>query len=92
MAHDPKALVRLGESFMGANQVTALYFYATNHTAAEVATAGFFNADRHRLKVGDVILASIDVDGTRATRTYVAQTVPATGDITVTLSVATAAA
>jgi len=92
MAHDPKALVRFAESFMGANAVVSLYFYGSNHTAAEIATAGFFNADRYRLKPGDVITCSIDVDGTRDTRQFVMNAVPASGDVTVTEGSARASA
>lgn len=91
MALDSKALVRLGESFMGANNVKQLFFYASNDTAAQIATAGYFNNDRKRLQPGDVIICSIDVDGTRDTRNYVMNAVPASGNVTVTLGTATAA-
>lgn len=91
MAYDKKALVRFAESFLGANDVKSLYFYATNDDAATVATAGYFNEARARLKPGDVIICSLDVDGTRGTRTYVMNAVPGTGNVTTTLGAATAA-
>jgi hypothetical protein len=92
MAFDKKALVRFAESFMGANDVKSLYFYATNDAAAVVAAAGYFNDARTRLSPGDVIICSLDVDGTRDTRNYTMNAVPSSGNVTTTLGTATAAA
>lgn len=44
-----------------------LWHYSTPDTAATVDTAGYFNAAASVLQVGDVIIAQVDTDGTRAT-------------------------
>lgn len=92
MALTPKSLVRIAQTALAANSVTSLFFYVTNDPAATVETAGYFNDIRNRLKKGDVILVSLDLDGTSALRTYVVQSSPGTGNVTITLGTATAAA
>ncbi len=51
--------------------VACVYHYATNDAAATIEGAGYFNAEAARLKVGDLIHTSIDVDGTPAFKTYI---------------------
>lgn len=41
-----------------------LWHYATTDTAADVDTAGYFNAGADMLRVGDMVLANVDTDGT----------------------------
>jgi hypothetical protein len=43
-----------------------LWHYTTADTAAEVATAGYFNDASDMLRVGDMVLANTDTDGTLA--------------------------
>lgn len=53
--------------------------YITNDTAAQVETSDYFLAIYQQLKVGDILFASIDVDGTRTVRTYVFDAVASDG-------------
>ena len=48
----------------GAGQT--LYLYQTNDTATQIATAGYFDSLVDQLRVGDVIIAVNDLDGTPA--------------------------
>ena len=41
-----------------------LWHYATPDTAATVDTAGYFNSASEMLRIGDMILANVEVDGT----------------------------
>ena len=41
-----------------------LWHYTTADTAAEVDTEGYFDAASDMLRVGDMILANVDTDGT----------------------------
>jgi len=41
-----------------------LWHYATVDAAASVDTAGYFNNAAHMLRVGDMIMANVDTDGT----------------------------
>lgn len=64
--------------------------YLTNDDHATVSAAGYFNAHRAHLGVGDTVLASLDLDATPALRLYMFNAVPATGNVTVVeLSVTT---
>lgn len=46
--------------------VFTLWHYTTPDSAAEVDSAGYFNAAADMLRVGDMILANVDTDGTPA--------------------------
>lgn len=61
MAFKPKDLSVLAY----ANGFT-LWHYATGDAASAVDTAGYFNAASDMLRVGDMILANLDTDGTPA--------------------------
>lgn len=61
MAFKPKDLSVLAY----ANGFT-LWHYATVDAASAVDTAGYFNAASDMLRVGDMILANLDTDGTPA--------------------------
>ncbi len=43
-----------------------LWHYATQDTAADVDTAGYFNEASHMIRQGDMIMANVDTDGTPA--------------------------
>ena len=83
MAHSKKALSRHATSDLGGTNQTNFYVYSTNSTAAEVLTAGYFNASRPTLKKSDVIHAVVDKDGTPDILMLLVTAVPATGNVTV---------
>lgn len=56
---------------------TRFFHFSTNKTAALVLVAGFFDFARDRLRVGDVIFAVADVDGTPDLLMLRVATVPA---------------
>jgi hypothetical protein len=73
MPYDSDGLVCV-ENFIGvgANGIALKkYTYTTNDTKATVEGVGYFNAEAGRFKVGDVIEASMDIDGTPAGAHYV---------------------
>jgi hypothetical protein len=43
-----------------------LWHYATIDAAAVVDSGGYFNAAEHMLRVGDMVMANVDTDGTPA--------------------------
>lgn len=43
-----------------------LWHYGTADTAADVDTAGYFNGAADMVRVGDMIMANVDTDGTPA--------------------------
>lgn len=47
-----------------------LWHYATVDTAADVDTAGYFNEAAHMIRLGDMIMANVDTDGTPAAGIY----------------------
>ena len=59
MAYDPKNLSVLAY----ANGFT-LWHYTTNDTGAVADNAGYFNGAAEMVRVGDMILANVDTDGT----------------------------
>ncbi|MFO1129300.1 MAG: hypothetical protein U1E66_12810 [Rhodospirillales bacterium] len=59
MAYNPHNLSVLAY----ANGFT-LWHYTTTDTAAETDTSGYFNAAADMLRVGDMVLANVDTDGT----------------------------
>lgn len=64
MAHDPRRLRRYNSITLSGNRLIHFFNYATDNTAAETITAGYFNLSRNALTVGSIIDAVIDVDGT----------------------------
>lgn len=73
-------------SLAGSNRT--LHAYVTNDTAAQVETSDYFLSLYERLKVGDLLLASIDMDGTPTVQLYVFNAVSSSS---VTISRETAA-
>jgi hypothetical protein len=84
MAHVPAQLRRSNSLTLAGNVKVHFFNYATNHTKAEVVTAGYFNDSRPALTKSSVIDAVVDVDGTPEYVRILVATVPATGNITVT--------
>jgi hypothetical protein len=56
-----------------------LHVYITNDDAAALETSDYFLSIYNRLKVGDVLIASIDLDGTQTVRMYVFNAVSSSG-------------
>lgn len=85
MAHDPRALQRISTNLMANGRKVHHFTYASDHTKAEIVTAGYFNASRPALTPGSLIQAVADLDGTPNALLIRVATVPATGDVTVAL-------
>lgn len=47
-----------------------LWHYATTDIAADVDTAGYFDTAAEMVRVGDMVLANVDTDGTPASGIY----------------------
>jgi hypothetical protein len=47
-----------------------LWHYATTDTGADIDTAGYFNDAADMVRVGDMMLANVDTDGTPASGIY----------------------
>jgi hypothetical protein len=83
MAHEPRQLRRYNSITLSGNRTIHFCNYATDHTAAEVVTAGYFNDSRAALTVGSIIDAVIDVDGTKDNIRVRVTAAPASGNVTV---------
>lgn len=84
MAHMPRQLRRSNSITLAGNVMIHTFDYATNHTKAEVLTAGYFNESRAALSKSSIINAVVDVDGTPEYVRIMLATVPASGNVTVT--------
>lgn len=89
-AYGFKTVTHIGSVDGSAGSNRALHAYVTNDDKAAIETAGYFNSLSDRLKVGDIILASADMDGTPALYGYVVSS-NAAGVVGITLGTATAA-
>lgn len=81
MAFDIKGYARIDACVAvgtGAGSVRSLIRYATNDDAATVEAANYFNALVAQVAIGDVIIASLDLDGTPLAKMYVVTAVSAT--------------
>jgi len=81
MAFDIKGFARIDAAVAigtGAGSVRSLYRFATNDDAATVEAAGYFNAAVAQLTVGDVIIASLDLDGSPLGKLYIVTAVTST--------------
>lgn len=86
MSYIEKGLRRInygGAISSGAGSTKSVWHYATNDTQAEVEASGYFNAAYAFLAKGDIIQASLDVDGTPVAKNYIVTS--ATGATTVTI-------
>ncbi|MEO4045235.1 hypothetical protein AAFN47_26890 [Hoeflea sp. CAU 1731] len=66
-----KTITHIGTTTGAAGSNRALHAYLTNDDAAAVETSDYFNDLSDRLKVGDIILASLDLDGSPALKNYI---------------------
>lgn len=78
-----------GSGLAGRAGVTNFYGYADSDTLATIVAAGYFNLAREELRPNDVVIVSAGLGGTPATETYVFATVPATGNVTVSVEAGT---
>ena len=54
-----------------AGENRSIWAYLTNDDTSAIETAGYFNSHYQYLKKGDIIFASIDLDGTPLLRNYI---------------------
>lgn len=66
-----KTITHIGSAAGAAGSNRSLHAYVTNDDAAAVETTSYFDGIAERLKVGDIIMVSLDMDGTPAGRNYV---------------------
>lgn len=83
MAHQPRQLRRYNSIVLSGNRKIHFFNYASDHTRAEIVTAGYFNESRSALSVGSVIDLAIDVDGAISSGRLRVTAVPASGNVTV---------
>lgn len=60
-----------------AGETRNLHTYLTNDDTAGVQTTGYFNDMAHHVKIGDIIMCSLDNDGAPMLRNYVVSNVAA---------------
>lgn len=82
-----KTLTDIG-TLDGTGVPKALHAYVTNDAESVVAASGYFNTIAGRINTGDLVMCSLDNDGTPEARTYVL--INTAGVITTSLAVATA--
>ena len=84
---DTKGLIAFNEGGAdgsGASSVKSLYHYVTNDADTVVEADGYF--DSTGLKKGDIVIASLDLDGTPEVKVYVVSVGtgdPSSNDVTV---------
>lgn len=83
MAHVPRQLRRSNSITLSGNRKVHFFDYSTDHTKAEVLTAGYFNGSRASLSAHSIINAVVDLDGTPEYVRIKVATVPASGNVTV---------
>lgn len=66
-----KTITHMGTPDATAGSQRCLHSYVTNDDTAAVITTNYFLSIYTRLKPGDIILMSLDLDGTIMHRTYV---------------------
>lgn len=87
MAYDASGLVKFGGGgtiSTGDGSQKSVLAYATNDTSGTVEGANYFDGAADLLVAGDLILASMDIDGTAATKQYVVKSVSAADVVVVT--------
>lgn len=73
-----------GSISTGAGSVKSIWHYATNDTDTQVEGAGYFNSAYTNFAQGDLIMCSLDVDGTPEVKHYIVTS--ATGATTVVIA------
>lgn len=86
-----KTVTHIGSVDGSAGSNRSLHAYVTNDDKAGVETGNYFDPVIARLHVGDIIMVSLDMDGTPGGCNYVVSAI-ADGHVTVTLFKATSAA
>lgn len=92
MAFAIRSLATFASVPVGSNRSCIFYKYATNDAVATVIAAGYFNDAREKLKVNDVIEAVCAHNSTGDRVVMRVTAVPASGDVTVAIDAAAAAA
>lgn len=97
MAFCPQALISelatpvgLSTGLAQSGRPLGRHVYRTADAAATVETAGYFNAARLRLQVGDTIEAVVGIGGTMKLKFFIVTAAPLTGDVTIALAATTA--
>lgn len=83
MAHVVHQLRRYNSISMSGGRTVGFFNYATDHTAAEVVTAGYFNSSRAALAVGSIIDAVVNMGSSPDNIRVRVTAVPASGNVTV---------
>lgn len=73
----------------GNANVVTIWQFATNDLATAVEAAGFFNSLADSMAVGDIIFASLDLDGTPQLKNYMVTAISAAKVVTVALQTTT---
>lgn len=86
-----KSLIRIGQAPRGTTggaanggALNSLFFYPSADAFATIAGAGYFNAERKQLAVGDIIIVSA---ASNKGGLYHVTAVPASGDVTIAAAV-----
>ena len=81
-----KTLTHIGALEAGVGSLLSAHSYVTNDAAAAVETSGYFDTIASRIKTGDQLTVSLDLDGTPALKQYVM--INTSGVITLTAAAA----
>jgi hypothetical protein len=87
MAYAAAGLRRIGHGGSignGAGSTKSIWHYATNDADTVVEGSGYFNSAYQNFAEGDLIMASLDVDGTPEVKIYIVSS--ATGATTVAIT------
>lgn len=85
MAYEFDALTAIAEGSRAAagGQRNTIFHYSTNDTHAVVIGANYFDPAAAFLQVGDIIMASCDLDGTPTLRQYMVSAISGAGAVTI---------
>ena len=90
MAFYHKALTRVATSIRADGAQNSQVLYSDSDATATVVAAGYFNEAREKLRVGDIIVATVGIGGTPATLVLRVTAVPGTGNVTVAQAIVVA--
>ena len=85
MAHDTLALRRSSSITLSKNRLIHFFHYASDDTAAQIMTAGYFNASRAALTAGSIIECVCEVNPAAYRIVLRVFAAPATGNVTVVI-------
>ncbi len=83
VARDQMRRINHGGSPASGEAPRGIWHLATNELQAAVEAANYFDLFGEELQVGDIIMASIDIDGTVVFRNYVVSAISAAFAVTV---------